>query len=787
MLRTAIVAVLSFALAAVMLVAPSVPGVPGADEEPAAAADLSKFDPSNIISDAVFFNSGTMTQGQIQNFLASKAASCSGVTCIKDYRQTTTSRAADSYCKAYTGASNELASAIIYKVSQACGINPRVLITTLQKEQGLITSGASTSSARWKIAMGYACPDTAACDTRYYGFANQVYSAARQFKVYAYSGYFTWFPVGKASSVQYHPNAACGSSRLTIKNKATAALYYYTPYQPNAAALAAGYGASSNSCAAYGNRNFYNYFTDWFGSTGGGNSSSGNGVTSHLIQATGQNEVYLVNGKTKFHVDSKANYNVLKSKLGAAQKVSVATVNGYTTSTKKATLVLRNGTGDDVVLIDNGQYHRFTSCAQVALWGTSCANAANAAPAALAKFGKGADVAPFVRTPSSSNVYWIKGNTTAYWTKNSQANSALNGGKAPYVATLPDARLKKLTVSSQRVLAPHSLVKTSGSSQLWYVNGLGSRHRVAHASVAAEHGASTTVTTVSDAELKPYKAGANLGLLVGCGGTEYVGSRGTLVPVGSAAKGGLPSAVTLDGLNCALTKKDTKKLTTATVFVQDTSNNRVYVPQSGQWRWSRNADMHATLNNGSAPRVLKVAGTTRTSVLATGPTAIVPGNLYKQDGDSIVYLVTDAKTRYRLPVWGMANDYGLARTSHLVAPSTLSAASYTKKDAGLFVRCGSTNYIMNGGKATKVQKVPAGFTPITLSSGFCSSITTSGSVSGRVFVKASGTGKVYELVNGKARWITTRAKLEKLNGGSWPTVLSIHADSLRVMPKGPNY
>ena len=51
-----------------------------------------------------------------------------------------------------------------------------------------------------------------------------------------------------------------------IQNQATAGLYNYTPYRPNQAALDAGYG-TGDSCSAYGNRNFWLYFTDWFGST----------------------------------------------------------------------------------------------------------------------------------------------------------------------------------------------------------------------------------------------------------------------------------------------------------------------------------------------------------------------------------------------------------------------------------------------------------------------------------------------------------------------------------------
>jgi hypothetical protein len=66
---------------------------------------------------------------------------------------------------------------------------------------------------------------------------------------------------GDRRDIQY-----CGSSIVNIQNRATQALYNYTPYQPNAAALAAGWGQAP-PCGSYGNRNFYLYFTSWFGST----------------------------------------------------------------------------------------------------------------------------------------------------------------------------------------------------------------------------------------------------------------------------------------------------------------------------------------------------------------------------------------------------------------------------------------------------------------------------------------------------------------------------------------
>ncbi|MGW9346028.1 hypothetical protein ACWGR3_31290, partial [Streptomyces albidoflavus] len=176
---------------------------------------------------------------------------------------------ADAMCGAYSGGTRERASTIIFKVAQACGINPQVILVTLQKEQGLVTH-VWPSDWRYTIAMGQGCPDTAACDTRYYGFFNQVYGAAWQLKRYANppgtSQYFTWYAPGKTWNILYNPNRDCGSSPVYVQNQATANLYYYTPYQPNAAALRAGYG-EGDGCSSYGNRNFFNYFTDWFGST----------------------------------------------------------------------------------------------------------------------------------------------------------------------------------------------------------------------------------------------------------------------------------------------------------------------------------------------------------------------------------------------------------------------------------------------------------------------------------------------------------------------------------------
>jgi hypothetical protein len=52
---------------------------------------------------------------------------------------------------------------------------------------------------------------------------------------------------------------------VNVQNQATANLYNYTPYQPNAGTVAHP-SAPAKPCSAYGNLNFWRIYTAWFGS-----------------------------------------------------------------------------------------------------------------------------------------------------------------------------------------------------------------------------------------------------------------------------------------------------------------------------------------------------------------------------------------------------------------------------------------------------------------------------------------------------------------------------------------
>ncbi|WP_134325122.1 hypothetical protein [Cumulibacter soli] len=254
-----IIAVLAAALTAFGLLS-------ALSEQRAEAVTGSDWKAGRIIEDNLFYDGDSMSRAQIASFLDTQGANCTNgeAPCLKNYT-TATRSTSDGLCSPMAATSSSSAAAIIHRVANACGISPKVILVMIQKESSLITT-TSPNSIQYRSATGYGCPDTAPCDSQYYGFFNQVYRMALQFQYYTNSPTSYGYIPGRQNTILYNPNASCGSSSVYIENQATANLYNYTPYQPNKAALDNLYG-EGNSCSAYGNRNFWRMYNDWFGST----------------------------------------------------------------------------------------------------------------------------------------------------------------------------------------------------------------------------------------------------------------------------------------------------------------------------------------------------------------------------------------------------------------------------------------------------------------------------------------------------------------------------------------
>ena len=257
--RLAVAVVLTALIGALLTVVPAT----GPQGE-ASAADAADFNAGLLISDGQFYDGDAMTAGEVQAFIERMNAGCdAGFTCLDAYRQSTSAIAADAYCDALPATTNESAASIIARVGVACDISQKFLLVLLQKEQSLVTL-TNPYPIRYERATGFACPDSSPCNSEFGGFYYQVYFAARQYNRYAAHPDNYNHQAGEWNNVLYHPNAACGRGAVYIQNLATAGLYNYTPYQPNAAALANLYG-EGDSCSAYGNRNAWRIWTDWFG------------------------------------------------------------------------------------------------------------------------------------------------------------------------------------------------------------------------------------------------------------------------------------------------------------------------------------------------------------------------------------------------------------------------------------------------------------------------------------------------------------------------------------------
>ena len=271
------------------------------------ALSATEFKAGRIIDDSIFYNPNTMTAAEIDAFIDSHTSACdtwgkqkigntrfygvqasnnttraeymkymrnAGYTqyhdapfiCIRDYYENPKTHKTNFETGGKVEKGMISAGQIIYNAAHEYNVNPQVLLVMLKKES-YAWGDDWPLKFEYNTVMGYGCPDNAACDQDYFGFYNQVMTAAWQINYYREHPNDYRYRPGRSVNVYYSPDYSCGTKKVYIENYATAGLYIYTPYPPNDAALANYPGTSY--CGSYGNRNFYMYFREWFGSTEG--------------------------------------------------------------------------------------------------------------------------------------------------------------------------------------------------------------------------------------------------------------------------------------------------------------------------------------------------------------------------------------------------------------------------------------------------------------------------------------------------------------------------------------
>ena len=232
------------------------------------------FDPSNLISDAAF--SDTQTFGGaagIQKFLEIKGSVLANtdpsfLVELKEPDAILLKQALDDPEPNLPAL--RTAAQLIWDASQSTGLNPQVILVTMEKEEGLVDGQFSSPQKEQTAidhAMGFNCGDDVGCWNLFPGFYYQLfgnldssgnrYLGAAKSLMKSFSTAGGRGPAYNGSVSQVGQTIILDNSQggydnipaqenVTLGDNATAALYRYTPHVFN------------------GNYNFWKFFQEWF-------------------------------------------------------------------------------------------------------------------------------------------------------------------------------------------------------------------------------------------------------------------------------------------------------------------------------------------------------------------------------------------------------------------------------------------------------------------------------------------------------------------------------------------
>lgn len=725
-------------------------------QTPAAnAADASRFDPGLIISDSVFYDFGTMTANEIQRFLESKVPVCKandgGPTCLRDYVMDTPEKAGeDGKCSAMPAKTNQKASQIIYDVARACGINPRVLIVLLQKEQGLIQA-TNPTAYMYRAATGFGCPDSdpAICGKVHTGLFNQLYKGAGQLQWYGDPrGSYTYLKVGRTANILYSPNSSCGKKPVMIKSIATTALYYYTPYTPNDAALKNLYG-TGDSCSAYGNRNFWRFYTDWFGSTIGG---------GFLLKGPGA-EVFLIVDNNKYLINDPDLITALKP-LGPLGTISQDYLDTFKTMGNMARIV--KSATNQYYFVDGGSKFAFSSCQQALTFGLDCTMAVQLTGSQLAALADGPAMTELVTGVDGSGQYLI-----SQGTKRQILDSyslVANGISVPLTAATKISAYNYLPWG-RPIVAERSIFKNSQTGVMGiYIDG---KYHAIDVNTAKDLNfnvwftASNGTLTTEGLSAIDTKAAVK-SIVANSSGDTYLLTQAGKQQLTNPGEFLGDASVVSDAL-LAVIPSVPEKLT-APVFVRGGTDKNIYLVESGQKRATISAAERTVFASEMTNPAVQTISASALNLIKTGPTVLAPGSFVKSAKSGLNYWITGANS---LALAGSADDakqFGLAKP-RTASSAELAGYKQNAKLSGSKVLCDAQSYVAISGSFYRASaEVAAHYAgaAIKLDSLACARLKVSTVELGR-FIRTPD--KVFWLIQkGQRRQIASAAKYQELRG-----------------------
>ena len=733
--------------------------LPTASPPAEAAPPGSAFDPGLIISDSVFFDFGSMTVEEIQAFLDSRVVDCratdTAIDCLKNYRINIPETPATEPeqvgpCSAIPAKDQATAAEVIHAIANACGINPKVLIVTLQKEQGLVTSTKPTEYM-YRAAMGFGCPDSdpAICGKVFVGLFNQLYRAARQFQWYGNpEGSFTYWKPGRPVAMRYHPRSSCGTKSFVLQNQATANLYYYTPYTPNDAALNNLYG-SGDSCSAYGNRNFWRFFHDWFGSPIGG---------GYLLKAAGT-DTYLIVDDKKYLVTDARLIAALRP-LGPLGEISQAYLDSFETVGNAGQLAKNRSTNEIFMLVD-GLSYRVSDCSIAAAFGQSCDAAMPLTALQLGTFKDAGELSRLVQTADGSR----------FWIENSQSrvvvdDLALNTIGAEGVTPSPMVIEQVTTLTAGPALASELVSFEVAGLNETVIAASGKTYRFTPSLVTATNLTRWFSQSSKVIELQAIESTLHpevvRGFVRNAAGDHFViTADGKLVV--NDPENWTENVVELP--DALINQVPTVEGILAAPAVVTSEGNRLsYFVQAGERRISSTTAMtNEFLSLISQPKAVVLPQSAINTVPNVGE-AMAPGTIIKANNSSRLFLVDDLNRKIALASSTQAGSVSASRTFTF---SSADLAKLTTRNGftSFKVQCNSETYLLDRGVLYPVAPEVASHFPgdaYPLATSTCASFELSGRPIGQ-FIRDSR-GILYFIENGVRQRISNWAHFADLRG-----------------------
>ena len=730
----------------------------------AQAANAAQFDPGNIISDSVFYDFGTMTAVEIQRFLNSKLPTCNdndgGPKCIRDFVTDTPAMTGESgRCESLPAMQNQTAAQIIYTVANACKINPRVLIVTLQKEQGLI-QGANPTKRMYDFAMGMNCPDTADCARSSAGFFYQMYKGAGQLQWYGDPrGSFTYLRVGtnitrrhQAANVEASRGVDCGSKTFMLKSQATAALYYYTPYVPNEAAMRNLYG-TGDVCSAYGNRNFWRFYTDWFGNTIGGG----------FLLKSSDSGTYFIIDNTKYLIDDPDTVAALKP-LGPLGTISQAYLDSFTDAGAMNRVVKsRAGTH---FFVDGGQKYPFTNCNQAAQFGLDCATAVTLTSSQLSALVTGNNMTEYIQGENGQTFFIQDGLKRQILDNESLIDSRIG---VPALSTVKVSAFKKLPWGKPIIRKGVSFVNQSTGGLTIFDGNLAYEVDAATAAdvdfsiwFPKSTGTMLTEGLTAVASNIPLKTIVN-----GPDGTQYLitkeGKRK------AAADQKLVKDAPVISLELLSAIPDSPAPLATGFLARTSATGPIHLIEDGLKRPLLSANEAARIGASLPSAKVETISKSALAQITTGSAVVAPGSFVRLG--RVNYLIDGFDRALIVANSNQAALLGL-KSPRILTTAQMKGYSKTSRLTGIKFVCDAKPFVAISGKLYPVGEVDASHYPgrgLALDSGTCANLPKSNASLGR-FVRDAN--KKYYLVEAQTkRLIKNVAAYQKLKGASTGSVL----------------